>query len=180
MQSFTPLQAHPLFSRRKLNYLPAFSYLLWTTSPSQLQMFRLTRLWWSLWTNWTRTRCWILPSLQRASPCSFRFMKNLRPRWLMVTAPSNFSAGTVDRPIPIGALVRFPSMSHYLVAQLRIVQALRASLEPTRGGAVGAKSAKRCESDSGVKLATCWLRKRKGKTGWWKWSRKTCLLTTIK
>ena len=83
----------------------------------------------------------------------------------MVTAPSNFSAGTVDRPIPIGALVRFPSMSHYLVAQLRIVQALRASLEPTRGGAVGAKSAKRCESDSGVKLATCWLRKRKGKTG---------------
>ena len=37
-----------------------------------------------------------------------------------------------------------------------------------------------CESDCGVKLATCWLRKRKGKTGWSKWSRQTCLLTTIK
>ena len=37
-----------------------------------------------------------------------------------------------------------------------------------------------CESDCGVKRATWWLRKRKGKSGWWKWSRKTCLLTTIK
>ena len=37
-----------------------------------------------------------------------------------------------------------------------------------------------CESDCEVMLATCWLQKRKGKTGWWKWSRKTCLLTTIK
>ena len=45
---------------------------------------------------------------------------------------------------------------------------------------VPANSGANCESDCGVKLATCWLRKRKGKTGWWKWSRKTCLLTTIK
>ena len=56
---------------------------------------------------------------------------------------SNFSAGTVDRPVPIGALMRFPSMSNYLVAQPRLVQALRASLEPAGGGATGAESAKR-------------------------------------
>ena len=37
-----------------------------------------------------------------------------------------------------------------------------------------------CESDCGVMLATCWLRKRKGKTMEWNWSRKSCLLTTIK
>ena len=56
---------------------------------------------------------------------------------------SNFSVGTVDRPIPIGALVRFPSMSHYLVAQPRLVQALRASLEPAGRSAIGAESVKR-------------------------------------
>ena len=56
---------------------------------------------------------------------------------------ANFSAGTVDRPIPIGALVKFPSLSHYLVAQPRLLQALRVSLEPAGGGAVGAESAKR-------------------------------------
>ena len=56
---------------------------------------------------------------------------------------SNFSAGIVDRPIPIGALVRFPSLSHYLVAQPRLVQALRVSLEPAGGSAVEAESAKR-------------------------------------
>ena len=44
----------------------------------------------------------------------------------------------------------------------------------------GNQQDKNCESDCGVKLATCWLRKRKGKTMWWNWSRKTCLLTTIK
>ena len=55
----------------------------------------------------------------------------------------NFSAGTVDRPIPIGALLRFPSLSHYLVAQPRLVQVLRASLEPAGGSAVGTASAKR-------------------------------------
>ena len=56
---------------------------------------------------------------------------------------SNFSAGTVDRPIPIGALLKFPSMRHHVVAQPRLVQALRASLEPADGGAIGAESAKR-------------------------------------
>ena len=56
---------------------------------------------------------------------------------------ANFSAGTVDRPIPIGALVKFPTMSHYLVAQPRLLQALRASLEPAGGGVVGTESAKR-------------------------------------
>ena len=56
---------------------------------------------------------------------------------------SNFSAGTVDRPIPIGALVRFPSLSHYLVAQPRLVQALRVSLEPAGGSAVEVESVKR-------------------------------------
>ena len=55
---------------------------------------------------------------------------------------SNFSEGTVDRPIPIGALVKFPSMRHYLVAQPHLVQALRASLDPAGEGAIGAASAK--------------------------------------
>ena len=56
---------------------------------------------------------------------------------------ANFSVGTVDRLIPIGALVKFPSMSHYLVAQPRLLQALRLSLEPTGGSATGGESAKR-------------------------------------
>ena len=56
---------------------------------------------------------------------------------------SNFSAGTVDRPIPIGALVKFPSLSNYLVAQPRLLQALRASQEPAGGDAIGVESAKR-------------------------------------
>ena len=43
---------------------------------------------------------------------------------------ANFSAGTVNRPIPIGALLKFPSMGHYLVAQPRLLQAMRVSLEP--------------------------------------------------
>ena len=56
---------------------------------------------------------------------------------------SNYSAGTVDRPIPIGALVKFPSMGHYLVAQPRLVQAVRESLEPAGGGQMGEESSKR-------------------------------------
>ena len=54
------------------------------------------------------------------------------------------------------------------------------SVESPRVAFSGRQVNEACESDCGVKLATCWLRKRKGKTGWWKWSRKTCLLTTIK
>ena len=56
---------------------------------------------------------------------------------------ANFSAGTMDRPIPIGALVKFPLMSNYLVAQPRLLQALHVSLEPTGGDATGEESAKR-------------------------------------
>ena len=56
---------------------------------------------------------------------------------------SNFSAGTVDRPIPIGTLLKFPSMGRYVVAQPRLLQALKASLEPAGGGVIGAESAKR-------------------------------------
>ena len=56
---------------------------------------------------------------------------------------SNFSAGTLDRPFPVGALMKFPSMGHYLVAQPRLLQALRASLEPAAGSALGAEPAKR-------------------------------------
>ena len=56
---------------------------------------------------------------------------------------ASFTAGTVDRPIPIGALLKFPSMSHYLVAKPRLLQAVRESLEPAEESAGGAESAKR-------------------------------------
>ena len=56
---------------------------------------------------------------------------------------ANFSAGTLDRPIPIGALLKFPSMGHYLVAQPRLLQAMRTSSEPAGEGLTGVESAKR-------------------------------------
>ena len=56
---------------------------------------------------------------------------------------SNFSAGTVDRPVPIGALLKFPSLGSYLVAQPRLLQAVRASSDPAIGGSTGVEPAKR-------------------------------------
>ena len=56
---------------------------------------------------------------------------------------SQYSVGITDFPLPIGALVKFPSMSHYLVAQPRLSEAVRISLLPAIGSAVDAEPAKR-------------------------------------
>ena len=56
---------------------------------------------------------------------------------------SQYSVGTTDFPLPIGALMKFPSLSHYLVAQPRLLEAVQMSLSPTVGVAAGAETAKR-------------------------------------
>ena len=79
-----------------------------------------------------------------ASSKSMFFQVHEKPQTRMTYGHcSNYSAGTVDRPIPIGALVKFPSMGHYLVAQPRLLQAVRESLEPAGGGQMGGESSKR-------------------------------------
>lgn len=79
-----------------------------------------------------------------ASCKSMYFQVHEKPQTRMTYGHcTNFSAGTVDRPILIGGLVRFPSMSYYLVAQSRLLHALHASLGPTGGDAAGVESVKR-------------------------------------
>ena len=77
-----------------------------------------------------------------ASCKSLFFQVHEKPQARMTNGHcANFSAGTLDRPVPIGALLKFPSLATYLVAQPRLLQALRAPLENV--GTLGAESAKR-------------------------------------
>lgn len=79
-----------------------------------------------------------------ASCKSMYFQVHEKPQTRMTYGHcANFSAGTVDRPISIGTLLKFPSMGHYLVAQPRLLQAVRASLEPVGECATRGESAKR-------------------------------------
>ena len=79
-----------------------------------------------------------------ASSKSMYFQVHEKPQTRMTYGHcSNFSAGTLDRPIPIGALMKFPSLTNYLVAQPRLVHALHASSEPAVGGMLGVEPAKR-------------------------------------
>ena len=79
-----------------------------------------------------------------ASSKSMYFQVHEKPQSRMTYGHcANFSVGTVDRPVPIGALMKFPSLTNYLVAQPRLVQALRASSEPAVGGTLGVEPAKR-------------------------------------
>ena len=56
---------------------------------------------------------------------------------------SQYSVGITDLPLQLGALLKFPSVSHYLVAQPRLLEAVRISLLPAAGSAVTTESAKR-------------------------------------
>ena len=79
-----------------------------------------------------------------ASSKSMFFQIHERPQTRMTYGHcSNYSAGTLDRPVPVAALLKFPSLGTYLVAQPRLLQAMSASSEPAVGGSTGVESAKR-------------------------------------